>query len=318
MKYLTTTLTFLTFITSVSCQHVKNSNYVFKRDGNPLVKHIYTADPSAHVFNDRLYVYTSHDEDTAKYFNMIDWHVFSTNDLENWTDHGAIFGLDKISWANKWAWAPDCIERNGKYYFYYPVERTKIGVAVSDSPTGPFVDEIDKPLIDNEGQIEKIGREPIDPVILIDEGQAYMYFGCRDLRVAKLKENMMELDGDVMELEITGNENDEENFGGYYGEGPWIFKRNNLFYFVYSNGWGKESTLVYAIGKNPLGPFEFVGEVMEPVNSWTSHGSIVQFKGKWYIFYHDMTLSNNNYRRSIRFDELSFDQDGKIKRLKIN
>jgi len=272
---------------------------------------------SLNLGNNRLYVYTSHDEDSATYFNMLDWHVFSTDNLVNWIDHGAIFSLDKIKWADKWAWAPDCISRNGKYYFYYPVERTKIGVAVSESPTGPFVDEIGKPLIDNANQIELIGKEPIDPVILIDNNQAYMYFGCRDLRIVKLKENMMEVDGEIMELEIKGIENDKENFGGFYGEGPWIFKRQDLFYFMYSNGWGETSTLVYAIGKDPLGPFEFVGEVMEPVDSWTSHGSIVEFKGKWYVFYHNMSLSNNNYRRSICFDEIKFDQDGMIKKLKI-
>ena len=110
---------------------------------------MYTADPSSHVFNGRLYVYTSHDEDNATYFDMLDWHVFSTENLEDWTDHGAIFSLEAIQWANKWAWAPDCVVRNGKYYFYYPVERAKIGVAVSDSPVGPFVDTLGKPLIDS-------------------------------------------------------------------------------------------------------------------------------------------------------------------------
>lgn len=303
----------------MGCKDDSKSTVEFKMEGNPLVRHIYTADPSARVFNNKLYVYTSHDEDTATYFNMQDWHVFSTDDLINWTDHGAIFGLDKITWAEKWAWAPDAIERNGKYYFYYPVERAKIGVAVSDSPTGPFVDKIGTPLIDNTGQIEKVGREPIDPALLIHNNQAYMYFGCRDLRVVKLKENMMEVDGDIMNLVITGNENDKESEpGGFYGEGPWVFERQGKFYFMYSNGWGEESTLVYAISDNPLGPFEFVGEIMDPVNSWTYHGSIAEYKGKWYIFYHDQTLSGNGFRRSVCFDEITFDEDGKINRLKIS
>ena len=123
-----------------SCQSKTEKVYKFKSEGNPLVKHMFTADPSARVFNDRLYVYTSHDEDTATYFNMQNWHAFSSKDLNNWVDHGPIFSLEDIEWADKWAWAPDAIERNGKYYFYYPVERSKIGVAVSDRPTGPFVD----------------------------------------------------------------------------------------------------------------------------------------------------------------------------------
>jgi len=264
-----------------------------------------------------MYVYTSHDEDTATYFNMIDWHVFSTENMVDWTDHGAVFSLNDIEWADKWAWAPDCVERNGKYYFYYPVERAKIGVAISDSPTGPFVDKIGKPLIDNTGQVDHIGKEPIDPSVLIDEGQAYMYFGCREPKVVKLKEAIMEIDGDVQDLEIIGNENDKEHYGGFFGEAPWVFKRNGIFYLLYSNGWGKESTLVYATSKHPMGPFNFEGEVMDVVNSWTSHGSIVNFKDKWYVFYHNMDLSKNNYRRSICFDEITFDKEGKINRLEF-
>jgi arabinoxylan arabinofuranohydrolase len=289
----------------------------FKNEGNPLVKHMYTADPSAHVFNDKIYIYTSHDENNSTYFDMLDWHVFSSENLQDWEDHGPILSIADLKWATKWAWAPDCIEREGKYYFYYPVERTKIGVAVSDSPTGPFVDTLQKPLIDNTDQVEKIGPEPIDPALLIEDEQAYMYFGCRELRAVKLKDNMMEVDGDILNIKINGIEDDKENFGGFYGEGPWVFNRNDLFYFMYSNGWGKESTLVYATSKNPLGPFDFKGEVMEPVNSWTSHGSIVEFKGKWYIFYHDMTLSGNNYQRSICFNEITFDEKGNINKLKI-
>ncbi|MBS2211308.1 family 43 glycosylhydrolase [Carboxylicivirga mesophila] len=289
----------------------------FKKKDNPFVKHIYSADPSAHVFNDKMYVYTSHDEDTASYFNMIDWHVFSTENMVDWTDHGAVFSLDDINWADKWAWAPDCVERDGKYYFYYPVERAKIGVAVSDSPIGPFKDVLGKPLIDNTGQVEHIGKEPIDPSVLIEKGQAYMYFGCREPKVVKLKKNMMALKGDVQELKIKGIEGDNEHFGGFYGEAPWVFKRKDTYYLLYSNGWGKTSTLVYATSKKPMGPFNFQGEVMDVVSSWTSHGSIVQFKDKWYVFYHNMDLSNNNYRRSICFDELTFDENGRINKLKL-
>lgn len=291
----------------------------FKNEGNPLVKHMYTADPSAHVFHDRLYVYTSHDEDNATYFDMLDWHVFSTENLEDWTDHGAIFSLEDVQWANKWAWAPDCVARNGKYYFYYPVERAKIGVAVSDSPVGPFVDTLGKPLIDNTGQIAHIGKEPIDPSVLIDDNLAYMYFGCREPKVVQLKDNMMGLQGEVQELKINGIEGDKEHFGGFYGEAPWVFKRKDTFYLLYSNGWGKTSTLVYATSKNPMGPFDFQGEVMDVVSSWTSHGSIVEFKDKWYVFYHNRDLKGgSNYRRSICFDEITFDKNGNINKLMQN
>lgn len=299
------------------CNLYAQKEFKFKNLGNPLVKHIYTADPSAHVFNDRLFVYTSHDEDDATYFDMIDWHVFSTNNLTDWTDHGAVLSLDDIHWAKKWAWAPDAIERDGKYYFYYPVERAKIGVAISDSPTGPFKDKLGKPLIDNSGQVEHIGKEPIDPSVFIEKEQAYLYFGCREPKVVKLNADMMSLKGEVEELKINGIEEDKEHFGGYFGEAPWVFKRNNTFYLLYSNGWGKTSTLVYATSTNPMGPFDFQGEVMDVVSSWTSHGSIVQFKGKWYVFYHSRDLTGDNYRRSIHFDEITFDKNGKINKLKL-
>ena len=303
----------LFFITATSCKYGRRKEYTFNRDGNPLVKHIFTADPSARIFKDRLYVYTSHDEDTATYFNMQNWHVISTDNLKKWKDHGPIFSLDAIEWADKWAWAPDAVERNGKYYFYFPVERSKIGVAVGESPTGPFIDILKKPLIDNTGKLEEIGPEPIDPGLLIHQKQAYLYFGCRELRVVKLKNNMMELDGDILNIEIKGTENDrEEDARGWYGEGPWVFERNGKFYLMYSNGWGRDCSLVYAISDTPLGPFDFVGKVMYPVNSGTSHGSITEFQGQWYIFYHNQNLSDNGFRRSICFDEINFDSNGYI------
>ncbi len=284
----------------------------FTYTGNPLVRHIYTADPTARVFDGTLYVYTSHDRKDADYFFMTDWHVFSTTDMKNWKDHGAFFSLDDIPWAKEMAWAPDCIKRNNKYYFYYPVERSKIGVAVSDNPTSGFKDS-GKALIDNTGQVELIGPEPIDPTTIIHKGQAYIYFGCREFRWAKLKENMTELASPIKKMEIIGNENDKQNFGGFYGEGPFIFKRKSLFYMIYANGWSPTSTLVYATSKDPEGPFTYRGKVMEPVSSGTSHGSIVEYKGEWYVFYHNMDLSGKNFRRSIAFDKIGFEKDGSIK-----
>jgi len=296
----------------------KDPEYIeFENKGNPLIRHIFTADPSARVFGDKLYLYTSHDRDDSDldaHFDMTDWHVFSTNDLSSWTDHGAFFSLDDVSWATKQAWAPDAVTRNGKYYFYYPVEQAKIGVAVSDSPTSGFIDPLGKPLIDNTGNEKLIGIEPIDPAILIDDdGQAYMYFGCRDARVVKLKENMTELHGDILHVPINGIEQyNEKSGGGWYGEGPWVFKRGEYYYYMYSNGWEKNTTLVYAISTNPLGPFEYVGEVMTPVGAGTSHGSITEFNGKWYVFYHSKLLSNQGKQRSVHVDEIEFDEDGKI------
>ncbi len=284
----------------------------FKFEGNPLVRHVYTADPTAKVFKNRLYVYTSHDRQDAEYFLMTDWCLFSTDDMENWVDHGVIFSLDDIPWAKDMAWAPDCITRKGKYYFYYPVERTKIGVAVSDRPDGGFKDS-GRPLVDNTGQVELIGPEPIDPTTIIEKGQAYIYFGCREFRWAKLKSNMTEIDGDIKKMEIIGNEDDKQNHGGFFGEAPFIFKRKGLFYMLYSNGWGRTSRMVYATSKSPEGPFTYRGNVLGAVSSATTHGSMVEFKGQWYIFYHNKELSGKDFRRSIAFDKIYFNEDGSIR-----
>jgi len=304
------------------CSTKESVDTSFTYNGNPLIHYMYTADPAARVFGDRLYVYTSHDEDSAdanQHFLMNNWHVFSTNNLRDWTGHGEVFSLDDISWADKQAWVPDCVERNGRYYLYFPVEQTMIGVAVSQTPQGPFKDALGKPLIDNRGNETVVGREPIDPAILIDDdGQAYMYFGCRDARVAKLKENMTELDGDIQPVTINGIEGHTEHNDGYYGEAPWVFKRDSIYYFVYSNGWQPQSTIIYATGSNPMGPFDYVGQVMSAVGAGTSHASIVEFKEKWYIFYHNNSLSKNGKRRSVCFDEIGFGPDGKINRLIYN
>lgn len=300
---------FLTLSLFLGAPAAAQTSFVF--EGNPLVRHMFTADPTARVFNGRLYVYTSHDNECAEYFDMTDWHVFSTDDMINWTDHGAFFGLDDIPWADTMAWAPDCVERNGKYYLYYPVERTKIGVAVSNNPVSGFVDS-GGPVIDNTGNMELVGREPIDPSVIVDNEQAYMYFGCRDFRMVRLAENMTDTLGTIQKPVIRGIENDRENEAGYYGEGPFVFKKDDLFYLMYSNGWGNASTLVYAVSKSPEGPFDYVGKVMGHVGASTSHGSVVEFKGKWYIFYHSKDLTGKDYCRSICFDELTFNNNGRI------
>jgi arabinoxylan arabinofuranohydrolase len=319
IKTIKVTATVIILCVITSCAPDKTDEIIFSYKGNPLIRHIYTADPAARVFHNRLYVYTSHDEDDAdanQHFYMLNWHVFSTGNLKDWTDHSVIFSLDDISWADRQAWAPDCVERNGKYYFYYPVEQTKIGVAISNTPVGPFEDPLGKPLIDNRDNEAVMGGEPIDPAVLIDDdGQAYLYFGCRDARVVELKDNMIELDGPVQPIGIIGIEGHTEHNDGYYGEAPWVFKRNGLYYLIYSNGWEPQSTIVYAMGNNPLGPFQFIGEVMSAVVAGTSHASIVEFINKWYLFYHNNSLSDNGKRRSVCFDEITFTQDGQINRL---
>lgn len=299
---------FLLFLI-VATTSLAQSTFTYK--GNPLVRHIFTADPTARVFDGRLYVYTSHDRSGADYYTMTDWHVFSTDDMATWQDHGAFFGLDDIPWATEMAWAPDCVERDGKYYFYYPVERAKIGVAVSDNPVSGFKDS-GKPLVNKADNEKLIGPEPIDPSVIIEDGQAYMFFGCREFRYVKLDKSMTKTKGKIKKVDLRGNEGDKENFGGFYGEGPFVFKRGELFYIVYSNGWGDESTMVYATGKDLEGTFTYQGAIIPNVGCGTSHGSMVEFNGEWYLFYHTQDLSNAGHRRSICFDRISFDKDGKI------
>jgi beta-xylosidase len=289
---------------------------------NPLVTSLFTADPTGRVFGDRLYVYTSHDLADATYWDMVDWRLLSTADLVTWKDHGSIFRVKDFAWASRWAWAPDCVAANGKYYLFLPVDRTKIGVAVGDAPEGPFKDAIGKPLIDN-AVLPNAGPEPIDPAVLLDDdGQAYLYFGCRNLRIVKLDASLIKLEGSLQPGVVLDPQGQPVPVAAPdtqpvlpmgYGEAPFAFKRGGKYYLVYSNGWAPESTQVYAIGDRPMGPFTYGGKVMEHAASVTQHGSVVQFKGRWYVLYHTSELSNGNaFRRSVCIDELTFDANGRI------
>jgi beta-xylosidase len=289
---------------------------------NPLVTNVFTADPTGRVFGDRLYVYTSHDLADATYWDMVDWRLLSTADLVTWKDHGSIFRVKDFAWASRWAWAPDCVAANGKYYLFLPVDRTKIGVAVGDAPEGPFKDAIGKPLIDN-AVLPNAGPEPIDPAVLLDDdGQAYLYFGCRNLRIVKLDASLIKLEGSLQPGVVLDPQGQPVPVAAPdtqpvlpmgYGEAPFAFKRGGKYYLVYSNGWAPESTQVYAIGDRPMGPFTYGGKVMEHAASVTQHGSVVQFKGRWYVLYHTSELSNGNaFRRSVCIDELTFDANGRI------
>jgi len=293
------------------------------RATNPIVTDIFTADPEARVFGDTLYVYTSHDLPGATYWDMVDWRLLSTTDLSHWVDRGAIFSLKGFAWAKRWAWAPDCVNANGKYYLFLPVDRTKIGVAVGDAPTGPFRDAIGAPLLDNSAMPEA-GPEPIDPAVLVDDdGQSYLYFGCRNARVVKLDASLTRFAGPISTVRLLDPQGRPIPVAGPganpvlpegYGEAPFMFKRAGRYYFIYSNGWAPESTQVYAIGSSPMGPFTYAGKLMEHAASVTQHGSVVEFHGKWYVFYHTSELSNgNSFRRSVCVDLLTFNPDGTIR-----
>lgn len=286
---------------------------------NPFITNQFTADPSARVFGDRVFVFPSHDilaqegKGRVGWFCMEDYHTFSSTNLTDWTDHGVIVTQNKVPWVRPDSysmWAPDCIERDGKYYFYFPTAAKDtvaygrgftIGVAVADKPEGPYVPQA-TPIA---------GVRGIDPNVFIDkDGQAYLYWSAGNIYGAKLKANMLELDSEVKilgELPTKGLK-----------EGPFVFERNGIYYMTYPHVENKIERLEYAIGTNPLGPFKIVGAIMDesPTGCWTNHHSIIEFKKQWYLFYHHNDYSPKfDKARSIRLDSLSFNADGTIQKV---
>ncbi len=281
---------------------------------NPLIMDEFTADPSARVFNDKVYIYPSHDirKDSgrfASWFCMEDYHVYSSENLTKWEDHGVILSQYDVPWVDPSTysmWAPDCIEKNGKYYFYFPSTAKdksegrgrRVGVAIADSPEGPFIPQ-EKPMEEVFG---------IDPNPFIDkDGQAYLYWGGGEkLYMAKLKDNMLELANEPQEV---------VDLPAKFKEGPYLFERKGKYYFTFPHVPETTERLVYAMGDSPMGPFEFQGVIMKesPVECWTNHHSIINYRGQWYLFYHHNDLSPDfDKNRSIMADSLFFNADGTI------
>jgi hypothetical protein len=283
---------------------------------NPFITNQFTADPTARVFEGKIYVYPSHDipspvERLKDWFCMADYHVFSSDNLSDWTDHGVIVSQDKVPWVDAESysmWAPDCIFRNGKYYFYFPAavkdttlgKGSMIGVAIADHPGGPFLPQ-PKPIA---------GIHGIDPCTLIDhDGQAYIYWAGRGLWMAKLHENMTEL---------ASAPSPVQGLPEGFKEGPFVFERNGRYYFTFPWVQDKTETLAYAVSHHPMGPFDFQGLIMDqsPTGCWTNHHSIVEYNGQWYLFYHHNDLSPQfDKNRSIRMDPLFFEPDGSIRKV---
>jgi hypothetical protein len=313
----------------------------------PLVTDLFTADPSAHVFNGKIYIYPSHDieanvpqDDEGGHFNMRDYHVYSLDEIGGKvTDHGVALDLKDIPWAGRQLWAPDAAFKNGTYYLYFPVKDKqdvfRIGVATSKSPAGPF-----------KAEPEPIpGSYSIDPAVFTDtDGTSYMYFGgiwggqlqrwhtgkydkslSTDLgkghekepaltaKVAKMSKDMLTFDGPVKDVQIN-DEHGKPLLAGdadrRFFEGAWMHKYNGKYYFSYSTG--DTHLLCYAEGDAPYGPFTYKGVIMKPVEGWTTHHSIVEFKGKWYIFYHDAEISGKTHLRNVKVRELKRGADGAI------
>lgn len=310
----------------------------------PLVNHMYTADPSAHVFDSTLYIYPSHDvesgipqDDMGSHFDMRDYHVFSMDSVGGEvTDHGEALHVDDVPWASRQMWAPDAARKGDQYYFYFPAKDTsdifRIGVATGDSPEGPF-----------EPQPEPMeGSYSIDPAVFKDsDGEYYMYFGgiwggqlqrwdsgnyveedtypaddepALSPKIAKLSEDMLsfaEEPKDVKILDKQGNPITAGDNERRFFEAAWVHKYDGKYYFSYSTG--DTHYIAYATGESPYGPFTYQGIILEPVIGWTNHHSIAKFKGQWYLFYHDTELSGGQtHLRNIKMTKLTHNPDGSI------
>lgn len=299
-----------------NAQSVKRDT-TFKASGNPVFKHKYTADPGALVHGDKLYIYAGHDECPAPQhrYVMNEWCVFSTEDLETWTEHPTPLRPADFSWSQGDAWASQVIERNGKFYWYVStthkdIHGKAIGVAVSDSPVGPFKDIRGSALITNDMTTAhtKISWDDIDPTVWIDDdGQAYLIWGNTQCYYIKLKENMIETEGEIMTFDLPR-----------FTEAPWVHKRGKWFYLSYASEFPEK--IVYAMSKSITGPWEYKGLLNEIAgNSNTNHQAIVQFKGKWYFIYHNGGINNDggSYRRSVCIDYLHYNRDGSLKRVQM-
>ena len=297
---------------------------------NPVIRNQFTADPTARVFNGKVYLYPSHDilppaGQRQDWFCMEDYHVFSSENLTDWTDHGVIVTQNKVPWVrpNSYSmWAPDCVERNGKYYFYFPSAPAEgrggfaVGVAIANSPEGPFVPE-PEPIK---------GINGIDPCVLqASDGNAYIFWG--NGRCAKLKPNMKELADDNPKETVKWGNREMEMVGvqclkdlpNRQAEGPFAFEYNGNYYLTYPYVRENTEVLGYAMSKNPMGPYEYKGLIMaEHANScWTNHHSIVNYKGQWYLFYHHNFFSpKDDKRRSVQIEKLFFNADGTIQEVK--
>jgi len=282
------------------------------RADNPVVQTSFTADPAPMVYQDTVYLYTSHDEDDARGFHMLDWKCYSTTDMVNWTDHGAIASLKTFPWATQEndAWAPQTIERDGKFYLYVPISvpgwpKNVIAVAVADNPLGPFKDALGHPLIDKANGY-------IDPTVYIDDdGQAYLYFGNPNAWYVKLNKDMVSYSGEIVKAEGKPRN---------YQEGPWIYKRNSHYYLAYASTCCPEG-IGYAMSDKFTGPWEYKGNIMDgDGRSSGNHPGLIDYKGKSYVFGFNYRLNweltdVHRERRSVCVAEMTYNPDGTIQKL---
>ncbi|MDV5390220.1 glycoside hydrolase family 43 protein [Shewanella xiamenensis] len=281
---------------------------------NPLFTDVFTADPAAIVHQDTVYLYTGHDvaKDNHTFFEMHDWLVFSSKDMHNWTAHGSKLSVKDFSWAKGDAWASHVIEKEGKFYWYVTARHNKIngfaiGVAVADSPLGPFKDARGSALITNDMTTDtEIDWDDIDPAVFIDDDkQAYLFWGNTKPRFAKLKPNMIELDGPIHAIDVPN-----------FTEALWVHKKDKTYYLSYASGFPEK--IAYATSDSILGPWKYQGILNEVAgNSPTNHQAIIEFKGKSYFIYHTGASQNGGgeFRRSVAIDPLHYNADGTLQRI---
>ncbi|KRD11261.1 glycoside hydrolase [Flavobacterium sp. Root901] len=305
MKNLFTSLSIL-FLSMAGAQSVKTNN--------PIITDKYTGDPAALVYKEKVYLYAGHDEapNDFHFYKMNEWLVYSSCDMKKWESHPVPLKTSDFKWAKGDAWASQVIQRNGKFYWYVTVEHgtipgKSIGVAVSDSPLGPFKDALGRALITNDmTKFTDISWDDIDPTVYIDsDGQAYLFWGNTSCHYAKLKENMTEIDGEIHHIELPN-----------FTEAPWIHKHKNWYYLSYAYEFPEK--IAYAMSKSITGPWEYKGILNEIAgNSNTNHQSIIEFKGQWYFIYHNGASKpdGGSFRRSVCIDKLFYNKDGTMKRI---
>lgn len=285
---------------------------------NPTIQTSYTADPAPMVWNDSLYIYTSHDAPGSTWFTMPDWHCYMTRDMVNYTDLGAVMSATDFTWGEaNTAWAAQCIERNGKFYFYVTVTRAAgggrcIGVGVADNPAGPFVDALGKPLCGPNWDY-------IDPTVFIDDdGQAYLYFGNPQLYFVKLNEDMISYSGRITKVPMTTEAfgtrpGGDERHQTLYEEGPWFTRRNGKYYMLYAAS-GVPENICYSTSDGPTGRWHFEGVIMPTEGgSFTNHCGVMDYRGHSYFFYHNGQLpGGGGFTRSVAVEEFTYGENGAI------
>ncbi len=307
---------YLLTVTTAIGQTESDKMFHFESTGNPVVTHKYTADPAALVYNDEFFVYCGEDTGDGKGYDMPNWLVFSSKDMQNWMEHPVPLKCNDFSWATgNSSWASQVVERDGKFYWYTCSEHASIpgkaiGVAVADFPTGPFKDARGSALVTNDmtTQWTGISWDDIDPTVWIDDdGQAYLFWGNTQCYYAKLKENMIELDSPIMPVDLPA-----------FTEAPWIHKKGDWYYLSYASGFPEKTC--YAMSKSIDGPWEYKGILNEIAgNSNTNHQAIVEFKGKWYFVYHNGAIQTEggSFHRSVCIDYLYYNEDGTMKRVQM-